>query len=72
MSDGYVYVIAFSDGTVKVGRTQKFGPRMIRHRANARNFGLSVTGSWISAPHAEWLANEDALKLIAADIEALP
>lgn len=66
MSAGYVYVLAFTNGTVKVGRTQDKGQRMTAHKSAARKFGLTVTDEWVSPLHAEWRANEDALKNIAA------
>ena len=68
MSAGHVYVLAFDNGTVKVGQTQNASQRMGTHKSTARGFGLSVTGEWVSPLHTGWRANEDALKAIAADL----
>jgi len=68
MSAGHVYVLAFDNGTVKVGQTQNASQRMSTHKSTARGFGLTVTGEWVSPLHTGWRANEDALKAIAADL----
>lgn len=65
MNPGYVYVLAFSNGDVKVGRTQNARNRLKTHRSTARRFGLTVTDSWVSPLHLEWAMNEDTLKVIA-------
>ena len=72
MNAGYVYVMAFSNGTVKVGQTQNAGRRLSSHKSSARCFGLAVTGEWVSPLHAEWHANERALKEIAAGLGGTP
>jgi hypothetical protein len=68
MSDGHVYVLGFSNGCVKVGRTQNSGQRLKDHKSMAGKFGLTVTDEWLSPPHAEWARNEDALKDIATGL----
>ena len=65
---GYVYVLGFDNGTVKVGRTQNPAQRLGAHQSGARKLGLTVADEWVSPLHAEWLANEDRLKAIAADL----
>ena len=65
---GYVYVLGFDNGTVKVGRTQNTVQRLGAHKSGARKLGLTVADEWVSPPHTEWLANEDRLKAIAADL----
>ena len=72
MNAGHVYVLAFDNGTVKVGQTQNASQRMGTHKSTARGFGLSVTGEWVSPLHTGWRANEDALKAIAADLGGTP
>jgi hypothetical protein len=68
MSAGCVYVLAFDNGTVKVGKTQNVGQRLNAHKSDARKFALTVTGEWVSPVHVEWNANENALKGIAASL----
>jgi hypothetical protein len=45
---GYVYVVKFSNGTIKVGSTTNPANRLYRHCADAEAFGLSVEDWWIS------------------------
>lgn len=59
--EGYVYVIKFSSGTVKVGQTSDPGRRFSEHAKAAQVHGRLVTQSWVSTPHVEVKANEDAL-----------
>lgn len=72
MSAGYVYVLAFTNGTVKVGRTQDTGKRLNAHKSDARKFGLTVTDEWVSPLHTEWLENEADLKVLAASLGGTP
>lgn len=72
MNTGHVYVLALSNDTVKVGQTKDAAQRMNTHKSAARSLGLTVTDKWISPPHAEWLANERALKAIAAELGGTP
>jgi hypothetical protein len=72
MNDGYVYVVAFSHGTVKVGQTANIGSRISTHKCNARSFGVTVTDWWASPVHAEWQQNEEALKVIARNLGGTP
>jgi hypothetical protein len=72
MNAGHVYVLAFDNGTVKVGQTQNAPQRLSSHKSIARGFGLTVTGEWVSPPHAGYRANEDALKAIAASLGGTP
>jgi len=72
MNAGHVYVLAFDNGTVKVGQTQNANQRMSSHKSIARGFGLTVTGEWVSPLHAGWRANEDALKAIAVSLGGTP
>lgn len=66
MNAGYVYVLAFDNGTIKIGRTQNAARRLGSHKSSARSFGLTITDEWVSPLHVEWQVNENALKTIAA------
>ena len=68
MNAGYVYVLAFDNGTVKVGRTQNTSQRLSAHKSEAGKFGVTLTDHWVSPPHTEWMRNEDKLKAIAAGL----
>jgi hypothetical protein len=65
---GCVYVVEFSNGTVKVGRSQSPSARLAAHRTDGRKFGADLTGQWVSPEHAEWIGNETQLKIIARDL----
>lgn len=65
MNAGHVYVIAFDNGIVKVGRTQDLPNRLRTHKGDGRKFGITVTDSWASPLHVEWEMNEETLKEIA-------
>lgn len=68
MTAGHIYVLGFSNGCVKVGRTKNSGQRLGAHKSAAGKFGLTITDEWTSEPHAEWMQNEDALKRIAEEL----
>lgn len=68
MESGHVYALQFSDGTVKVGRTEEAQDRLRAHEQTAKGFGLSVTGKWLSPEHAGWVENEGALKRLAGEL----
>lgn len=72
MNAGHVYVIAFDNGIVKVGRTQDVANRMGRHRGDGRKFGITLTESWSSPLHVEWEMNEETLKRLAAKYGGTP
>lgn len=69
---GHIYVIAFSNGVVKVGCTRNPAKRLSDHRSQARRFGATVTDEWQSPQHAEWEENEDELIGIAYDLGGEP
>jgi hypothetical protein len=58
---GYVYVLQFSNTTVKVGSTQHPARRFYSHSADAEIFGRTVQGWWISEEFRDFSAVEDAL-----------
>lgn len=72
MSAGHVYVIAFSNGITKVGKTRNPAQRMGAHQADARKFSLTITDEWMSPLHAEWESNELKLKYFAAGLADVP
>jgi membrane protein implicated in regulation of membrane protease activity len=58
---GYLYVLRFSTGTIKVGQTVEPARRLREHRRDAAAFGVVVTDIWISAPHCDFLKTETAV-----------
>ena len=65
---GFIYVIGFSNGTVKVGRSQDLERRLAAHRSHGRKFGADITDKWVSPQHAEWRQNETKLIAIAHEL----
>ncbi|WP_280499418.1 GIY-YIG nuclease family protein [Nocardia cyriacigeorgica] len=58
---GYVYVLGFDNGTVKVGNTTNPGRRIGSHDSNARKYGNRITDWWLSPPHQTYVDNESEL-----------
>jgi hypothetical protein len=58
---GYVYVIRFSTGLVKVGSTISPQNRVAQYRNNIGAFGISIESLWISTPHRRYLDSEAKL-----------
>ena len=69
--DGYVYIVEFSDKTIKVGRSGKPNLRLHQHRHDAAKFGLSISQWWVSGLHRGFAASEAALTRFALDAGAL-
>lgn len=66
MTVHYLYVIAFSDDVVKVGRTNNIQVRFGTHAYAARMRGAQVARDWISPTGCEYqLADSDERQLIA-------
>lgn len=63
---GQLYVIEFSTGMVKVGKTGKGEARLDRHASDAAPYGATIANRWISAVHAGYDATEDVLILRCA------
>jgi hypothetical protein len=61
IGEGYVYVIRFDTGVVKVGQTLNPASRLPDHRADAAAFGVTVTDFWISPSHINFRDNEARL-----------
>jgi hypothetical protein len=58
---GCIYVIAFSDGSIKVGKTRRPKSRLRTHLNKAAEHGLEMVNLWISGEHVEYAENETAL-----------
>lgn len=58
---GYLYVIRFNTGAIKVGQTDSPQQRMPTHRRHAWAFGTVMTDLWISPAHAGFIRNETRL-----------
>ena len=59
--DGYVYVLEFSTGIVKVGKTRNPRARIATHIEDARKFGASIKCLWLSVQHENYSDNERAV-----------
>lgn len=60
-SEGFVYVLAFANGIVKVGKTTNPHTRIAEHGRDAARFGATINATWVSAPHIGYHANERSL-----------
>lgn len=58
---GYVYVIGFNDGLVKVGRTQNPKVRLSTIRGAAGTHRMSIASNWLSPLHKDFKSSEKAL-----------
>jgi hypothetical protein len=58
---GFLYVIQFSIGTVKVGQSQDPHRRVASHRRDADAFGVQIARMWVSGPHVEFRDTEQSL-----------
>lgn len=65
---GYVYVVSFSNGVVKVGRSGSPRERIASHRHSAQCFGLSLEREWISEKLSMSMAAEQRVIAAAASI----
>jgi predicted GIY-YIG superfamily endonuclease len=59
---GWLYVVAFSDGVIKVGRTSAAQERIKRHDWDAAKRGAKVVRWWISVKHSNLSQTESVLK----------
>lgn len=62
---GYIYIIEFSNGTVKVGSTTNPPERFATHRQHAEAFNIGVANHWISEEHPQYRKTEKALIALA-------
>ena len=72
MKGGHVYVVAFDNGIVKVGRTKDPANRLRTHKGDGKKFGIAVLDSWTSPLHYEWEMNEETLKALAVKYGGTP
>jgi hypothetical protein len=64
---GYIYIIEFSTGVVKVGRTTSPRQRIDGQLYTASKLGVEPTNIWLSAFHEDYKANEvELLGLLGA------
>ncbi|MER7280457.1 GIY-YIG nuclease family protein [Dactylosporangium sp. NPDC000244] len=56
--EGYLYVIEFSTGVIKVGQTADPRRRLPEHRRDADAFKVAIVNFWISPAHWNYLDNE--------------
>jgi hypothetical protein len=59
--EGFVYIVQFSTGVVKVGQTIRPQVRLAKHRRDAAALNVAVIDVWVSSPHRNYLANEKKL-----------
>ncbi len=58
---GYCYVVLFSNGFVKGGKSRDVFKRYKTHKATAAALGISVKGAFYTEPHEDYHANEKRL-----------
>lgn len=58
---GYLYVVGFDNGLVKVGRTSNPKVRLSTIKGAARTHGATVVSNWLSPLHLSFKPNEKAL-----------
>jgi hypothetical protein len=58
---GYLYVLLFDNGTVKLGCSANPGRRIESHRGNAEGFGIEALRVWISPLHDDYIRTEKEL-----------
>jgi hypothetical protein len=58
---GHIYVIRFSTGACKAGKTIDYPRRLKEHETDARRLRVTVAGQWCSAPHWNYESNEREL-----------
>lgn len=56
--EGYVYILKFSTGVIKVGQTLDPVRRFREHRRDAEAYGAAIVEYWLSQPHVNYLDNE--------------
>jgi len=60
-NEGYIYVVQFAGGVVKVGKSNDPRLRIRTYIQHARLYGGSVLNAWISPPHEAFGAMETLL-----------
>ncbi|MEU9713942.1 hypothetical protein [Streptomyces sp. NPDC047976] len=59
---GWLYIVEFSDGVIKVGRTADARERIKRHGWDARRRGAEIGRWWISVKHSNVDETERVMK----------
>ncbi len=59
--EGFIYVIRFSTGAIKVGQTVEPQVRLNKHRRDAEAYRVTVVDYWVSPQHSNYLTNETLL-----------
>ncbi len=59
--EGFIYVIQFSTGAIKVGQTVEPRTRLNKHRRDAEVYGVVIVDYWVSPQHANYLSSETLL-----------
>lgn len=71
-ASGYIYVVRFSNDTIKVGCATNLKSRLRQHETNARVMGHSVVETWASSAHVNFRANErlllEKLRMVATNV----
>lgn len=56
--EGFLYILRFSAGGVKVGQTSNLRRRLSEHRRDGEAYGVVITDYWVSPAHKNYLDNE--------------
>ncbi len=59
--EGYVYVVQFCTGRIKIGQTTVPFARLRDHATAAETFGRTLTRAWLSKPHVNYAESEEIL-----------
>jgi hypothetical protein len=70
IGEGYLYVVGFTTGYVKVGQTEDPRVRLPAHRNEAAAFGVHIKRAWVSPPHRNFLTNETLLIAACKEVSA--
>jgi len=55
---GYIYVVGYTSGLIKVGQSRTPRKRLRAHRSHGAVFGVDVVDAWVSPPHRNYTQNE--------------
>jgi hypothetical protein len=69
---GYVYVVEFDSGLIKVGRTEFPRSRIAMYATHAAAFGVRPTRGWLSPMHEDPRPTEAALIAASVDLGGTP
>ena len=78
---GYVYVLALSNGTCKLGSTTNLAQRLAQHRTETARYGVSIWRSLTTRPHfnyravesgaLRWLGNDGRREVLPNDLSTV-